>query len=96
MGADFGNCPKCNRTHKKAAGNAHGLFIKRSSELLDFAFFVFDVLANNWVVLTHNHFFGHGTCVFLGHVEVASARGRVQADFDRGWLRHFTSPASGV
>jgi hypothetical protein len=27
---------------------------------------------------------------------VASARGRVQADFDRGWLRHFTSPASGV
>ena len=63
--------------------------------LLDFAFFVFDVLANNGVIFTHNHFFGHGARVFLGHVEVTSARGRVQADFDRGWLRHFTSPAAG-
>ena len=67
----------------------------RKQILLDLAFFVFNVLADNRVVFTDNHFFGHGAGIFLGHIEMARARGRVQADLDCGRLRHWCSPASG-
>ncbi len=78
---------------EKSRPNQSGLFkLRRGQILLDLAFFVLDVLAYNWVVLTADHFLGHGTSVLLSNVEVASARCRVQADFDRGWLRHGYSP----
>ena len=54
------------------------------------------MLAHNWVVLTDDHFLGHCTRVFLCDIEVACTRGRVQADLDRGWLRHGSSPASSM
>lgn len=63
----------------------------RGDQLLDLAFFVFHVLAYNWVILTHDHFLSHGTGVFLRYVEVASSRSGVQADFDGGRLRHVSS-----
>jgi hypothetical protein len=66
----------------------------REQILLDLAFFVFDVLTHNRIVLTNNHFLGHCTCVFLCDVKVACPRGRVQTDFNRGRLRHGMSPAS--
>ena len=56
--------------------------------LLDLAFFILDMLAHHRVVLTYDHLFGHGACVFLGHVEMARARGRVQTDLDCRRLRH--------
>ena len=62
--------------------------------LFDFTLFIFDMLAHNRIILPDHHFFGHGARVFLGHVKVASVRGRVQADFNCGRLRHFSSPAS--
>ena len=37
-----------------------------SLSLLDFAFFVLDVLTHNRVVLVDRHFLSHRTCVFLG------------------------------
>ena len=64
--------------------------------LLDLAFFVLNVLTRNWVILTCDHLFSHCTCVLFGHIEVACARGRVQTDFDRGWLRHVSSPSARV
>ena len=67
---------------------------KRNQALLDFAFFILNVLANNWVVFVDDHLFSHCPCVLFGHIKVASACGRVQADFDRGWLRHWASPAA--
>jgi len=71
------------------------LFIKTMSKrLFDFTLFIFDMLAHNRIILPDHHFFGHGARVFLGHVKVASVRGRVQADFNCGRLRHFSSPAS--
>jgi hypothetical protein len=89
------NRPPSNKNKKAAEKSAAFSKSKRKSILLDFAFFVFDVFAYNWVILTNDHFFCHCTCVFLCHIKVTSARGRVQADFDCGWLRHFTSPATG-
>ena len=62
--------------------------------LFDFAFFVFDVFARNGVIFFDDHLFGHGARVLFGHIEVAGACGGVQADFDRGWLRHRLSPVS--
>ena len=62
--------------------------------LLDLAFLVFDVLARNGVVLLDDHLLGHGACVLFGYVEMACARGRVQTDLDRGWLRYVSSPAA--
>jgi len=62
--------------------------VKAKSRLLDFAFFIFDVFAYNRVVLHFDHFLGHCTGVFLGHVEVAGVRSGIQADLDCGWLRH--------
>jgi len=52
------------------------------------------MLARNGVVFLDDHLFGHGARVFLGYVEMACARGRVQTDLDRGWLRHVMSPAA--
>jgi hypothetical protein len=59
--------------------------------LLDLAFFIFNVLARNGIIFTHNHFLGHGPRVFLCHIEMACPRRRVQTDFDRCWLRHGVS-----
>ena len=56
--------------------------------LLDLAFFVLDMLPSDRIVFTNGHFLGHGASVFLGHVEVARARGRVQTDLDCRRLRH--------
>jgi hypothetical protein len=42
----------------------------------------------NRIVLLDDHLFGHRTGVLLGHVEVAGARSRVQADLDGGGLCH--------
>lgn len=77
---------------KTALGGAASSVSQKGKILLDLAFFVFDVLARNWVVFAHYHLLGHGAGVLLGHIKVARASGRVQADFDRGWLRHLTSP----
>ena len=60
--------------------------------LLDFAFFEINVLAYNGVILTLDHFFSHGACVFLGHVEVTCVSRRVKTDFNGGWLRHGSRP----
>lgn len=64
---------------------------ERGDQLLDLAFFVFNMLTNNWIVLTHNHLFSHRAGVFLGYVKMASPRSGVQADFDGGRLRHVSS-----
>jgi hypothetical protein len=55
-----------------AAGN--------QNQLLDFAFFVDHVLANHGIKLFDFHFFGHIPLVFVGGVEVTSARGGVQTN----------------
>ena len=70
------------------------LICRRAKGLLDFAFLILDMLAGHGIVLTDRHFLGHSTRVFLGHVEVASASGRVQTDLDCRRLRHGMSPAS--
>jgi len=57
--------------------------------LLDLAFFVFDMLARYRVVFANDHLLGHGTRVFLGHVEMACSRRGVQTNLDRGWLGHW-------
>jgi hypothetical protein len=83
---------------KKAARILRGLLFNNPWVrliLLDLAFFVLNVLAYNWVVFVHDHFLGHCAGVLFGHVEVASARCRVQADLDCGWLRHFNAPKAG-
>ena len=61
-------------------------FVKKV--LLDFAFFILDVLARNRVILPHNHFLCHCTRVFFRYIEMSCSRARIQADFDCSWLRH--------
>jgi hypothetical protein len=67
-------------------------FFKYLADLFDLAFFVFYMLALYGVVFAHNHFFCHGAGILLGHIEMPSARRRVQTDLDRRRLRHFNSP----
>ena len=70
----------------------HGLLLdQRKIKLLDFTFFIVDVLANNWIILFDNHLFGHRTCVLFCYIKVPGPRGGVQADFDGGRLRHGSS-----
>jgi len=81
-----------NAIETQKAAQMHGLItFEVQIRLLDLAFFVFDVLAHNRVILLHDHLFGHGPCVFLRHVKMPSPRGGVQADFDGGRLRHGAS-----
>jgi len=68
------------------------MYIREGQILFDLTFFVFDMLAHDWVVFARCHFLGHCACVFLGHIEVARARRGVQADFNRGRLRHGVAP----
>ena len=87
------NGPLPRQTRKKGPAKRDPFKCFQSEDrLLDLAFFVLDMLAHNRVVLTNGHFLGHGTRVFLGHVEVARARGRVQTDLDGRRLRHEFSP----
>ena len=58
------------------------------SSLLDLAFLELDVLANNRIILAHDHFLGDVTWVLLCYVEETGACRRVQADFNCCWLRH--------
>ena len=82
-----------NRKSKKPRWLARLLHVTQKVILLDLAFFVLDMLAHHRVVLFDDHLFGHRACVLFGHVEVASTRGRVQADLNCGRLRHWSSPA---
>jgi len=80
---------------KKAAHNAQPFqYSYENKTLLDFAFFVFHVLSRNGVVFLDDHFFCHGTRVFLCDVEMACPRRGVQTNLDRGWLGHVYSPAA--
>jgi hypothetical protein len=45
------------------------LKIEGGFRLLNFAFFVFNMLARNRVIFPSNHFLSHGACVFLGHIK---------------------------
>ena len=74
------------RPHKTSVGTC----------LLNFAFFIFNMLANDRIILPDNHFFRHGACIFLGHVKVARIRARIQADLNCGWLRHCNSPTGAA
>lgn len=80
---------------KKAAPDGTAFIEKQNARLLDLTFFVIHVLAHDRVVLFHNHFFGHCTSVFLGHVKVAGIRSGIQADLDSGWLRHVVDSCIG-
>jgi len=65
------------------------------TRLLDLAFLVLDMLADDRVVFLDNHLFSHGAGVFLRYVEMARIRGRVQTYLNRRRFRHFFSPAAG-
>jgi hypothetical protein len=75
------------KTKNRAQGARH-LRRKQRQILLDLAFFVFDVLPLDGIVLFHNHLFGHGTGILLGHIEVPRASRRVQTDLDRRRFGH--------
>jgi hypothetical protein len=62
--------PAPNNTHKKTQPKL-GFFIK-GNQLLDFAFFVHNVLASNWIVLFDFHLAWHITLVLVSRVEVTS------------------------
>ena len=81
---------------KKAAPTGTALNTQSQAILLDLAFLVFDMLAHNRVILTYRHLFGHGAGVFLGHIEMARACGRVQTALDGRRLRQWLSPAPGA
>ena len=78
---------------KKAVQTAQlSQFIFQNKTLLDFAFFVFHVLARHRIVLFDDHLLGHGPRVFLCNVEMACPRLGVQTNLDLGWLGHNLSP----
>jgi hypothetical protein len=82
---------------KKPRNSVHGfLQIEGGFRLLNFAFFVFNMFARNRIIFPGDHFFGHCACVLFGHIKVASARAGIQADLNRGWLRHGTSPTGAA
>jgi hypothetical protein len=81
---------------KKGRAIARPHKISVVARLLNFAFFIFNMLAYNRIILPDNHFLCHGTCIFLGHVKVARVRTRIQADLDCGWLRHCNSPTGAA
>jgi len=54
---------------------------KAQTELLQFDFLVFHMLASFGVELHDRHFLGHGFLVFAGRVEVTSASCGFQLDF---------------
>ena len=62
--------PAPNDRHKKTQQKL-GFFIK-SNQLLDFSFFVHNVLASNWIVLFDFHLAWHITLVLVSRVEVTS------------------------
>jgi hypothetical protein len=64
-------------------------------DLLDLAFFVFNVLACHGVVFLNNHFLGHGARVLFGHIEMARISSRIQPYLDRCRFRHFSYSISG-
>ena len=86
------SCPETALNEKDRARGA-ALVTKKQDRLLDLAFLVFDMLADNRVVFTHHHLFSHRTGVFLGHIEMASISGRIQTNFHRCRFRHWSSPA---
>jgi hypothetical protein len=61
-------------------------------DLLNLVFLEFDVLAHDWIVFFNDHFFGHGTGVFLGNVEKPCSGRAFQLNFDSGWFRHGSYP----
>lgn len=70
--------------------------IKTAVCLFDFAFFIFNVLTNNRIIFTNNHFLSHCPRIFFSHVEVASSRTGIQAYLNCGWLRHGKSPTDAA
>jgi hypothetical protein len=64
----------------------------RQHRLLDFAFFVHDVLARDGVILFDFHFFGRVFLVFVGRVEVTGARRGIQANLISSALGHCLNP----
>ena len=64
--------------------------MSEKERLLYLSLFVFDVPAQSWIILFNNHLFGHCPRIFLCYVEMPGPRRGVQADFDRGRLRHDT------
>ena len=69
------------------SGNKKGAAKQRlnavSRDLFDFVFLEFDMLAHNRIVFFHDHFFGHGACVFLRNIIKARAGRAFQFDLNR-------------
>ena len=66
-----------------------------AESLFDFAFFEFDVFANNWVVLFHHHFFSDVPRVLFRYIEKARTCCRIQANLDGRRLSHNNIPFVG-
>jgi len=72
-------------------------FSMGQAELLQFDFFVFDVLASFWVELHDRHFLGHCFLVLAGRVKVTSASCRFQLDFfASAFACHDGAPVGGL
>jgi hypothetical protein len=56
------------------------LNFESKSELLDFSFLIFNMLAYNWIVLLHDKLVRGILFVFIGRIEMASASARNQFD----------------
>ncbi len=58
------------------------------NQLLDFCFFVFNVLTDFWIKFHDRHFFRSSTLVFSSRVEVTRTCSRFQLDFVAARFRH--------
>jgi hypothetical protein len=57
------------------------VFLLNAKQLLDFAFFIHNVLTDEWIKFLDFHFFRHRFLVFGGGVEVACAFAGNKFDF---------------
>jgi hypothetical protein len=68
------------RMGEKKPGYLAGFFYA-SPDLLQFHFFVIDVLASFWIKFLDQHLLGHELFVFAGGVEVTGSSSRFKLDF---------------